>query len=94
MLYVVAIIGLWSFIAGIMATNGRWIVMMLSVTMAVGSALVLRWYVFRTLEDAYQRGVIYRDITRIRVRELPDATTPIKWGGPRYPSAREDGNKP
>jgi hypothetical protein len=78
MLYVVAVIGLWSFIAGGAAANGRWMVLTMGIGMAVGSALVLRWYVFRTLEDAYQRGVIYRDITRWRVQVLPEATTPIK----------------
>jgi hypothetical protein len=77
-LYVVAVIGVWSAIAGYAAAREEWVITAASVAVALLAALVLRWYVFRTLEDAYQRGIIYRDVTRRRVHDLPEATTPIK----------------
>lgn len=78
--WVVAGIAVISFAAGLATANGRWVLGGWLVSAATGVALVLRWYVFLLLHEAFERGVGYGESTRRRIRELPEATeVPEAW---------------
>jgi hypothetical protein len=77
-LYAVAMIGVLSFLSGASLAWGHQTAAVFSACAAIGVALWLRWRLYKAVDDALQQGIVYRDITKRRLRELPPATTPIK----------------
>lgn len=71
--WVVSAIGVFSFIAGMASSSGRWVSAGFLIATVTGLSLGLRYLVESSIEQAFEKGAGFGISTRRRIRALPEA---------------------